>query len=289
MTEMLGRLGHNLGYDVDWVFGMKTEPDFAEKQRQAWEHVKQAIDRGIPCYGWELELPEFYVVYGYEDGESGSAAGYYYSGAGCDEGKGPKPWQEVGDTEIGIVEMYSVAPGAPADDVTTVKEALAFALEHAKNPEKWILPKYRAGLAGYDYWIAAVESRSADGFGMAYNAAVWNECRGFAVGFLKEAKSRLADQAAGKLDEAVTSFDDAIGHYSVVAENLQRVEDQFPFHGLEPEHIKDPERLSVATACLKAARNAEAAGIGALEKIVDKLRMQTSSSWIGRPMIPVSE
>ena len=266
MTEMLGRLGANLGYVVDCTFGMKSEPDFVEKQRGAWEHVNRAIDQGMPCYGWELEIPEFYVVQGYVDGEGddGRLAGYFYSGPGCDEGKGPKPWQELGDTGIGIVEMYSVTPGEPADDATAVKEALSFALEYAENPEKWILPNYRAGLAGYDNWINAVESGTADGFGMAYNAGVWNECRGYAVAFLKEARERL--------DQPAAALDTAIEHYSVVAQNLQMVEDTFPFHGMEPGHIKDSERLRVAAACLKAARDAEANGLVALERIVNALQ-----------------
>lgn len=263
MTEMLGMLGRNLGYDVDCAFGMKTEPGFTEKQKHAWEHVKKAIDQGVPCYGWELEIPEFYVVYGYDDGDDGTVAGYYYAGPGCDEGKGPKPWQEYGDTGIGIVEMYSVTPGEPAADAKAVKEALAFALEHAENPEKWIFPKYRAGLAGYDNWIQALETGVEDGFGMAYNAAVWNECRGFAVPFLKEAK--------GRLDQSAAPFDDAIGQYAVVAQNLQTVADTFPFHGLEPEHIKDQGRRDVALESLRAARDAEELGLEALSKIVNAL------------------
>jgi hypothetical protein len=68
-----------------------------------------------------------------------------------------------------------------------VKEALAFALEHATSPAKWIFPKYKAGLDGYDTWTRALESGNADGQGTAYNAAVWTECQGYAVLFLREA------------------------------------------------------------------------------------------------------
>lgn len=257
MTAMLGELGTNLGYVVDCVFGRKSEPGFAEKQQYAWKFAKQAIDQGLPCYGWELEMPEFYVVYGYDE------RGYLYSGPGCDEGKGPKPWREFGDTEIGIVEMYSVAPGEPADDAKTVRDALSFALEFAENPDKWILPNYRAGLAGYDNWINALETGSADGFGMAYNAAVWNECRALAPVFLEEAKVRLDQHAA--------LFAEAKQHYDVVAQNMQTVTDTFPFDGLDPTHIKDPSRCESAVAALKAAREAEALGLEVLTCIVNVL------------------
>jgi hypothetical protein len=256
--EKLFKLGRNLGYVTEGVVGPKSEPDFGEKQKLAWEHVQQAIDRGLPCFGWELDIPEFYVVYGYDH------EGYYFSGPDCDEGKGPKPWHELGETEIGFLEMYSVDWGTPADDATTVKEALAFALEHADNPPRWIFPDFKAGLAGYDNWITALRDDKADGFSMAYNAAVWNECRGYAVPFLKEAKARLDGQSGAV-------FGEAIGHYTVVAQNLQTVADTYPFHGLEPEHIKDPGRQKVALASLKAARGAEASGLEALSRLVSHL------------------
>jgi hypothetical protein len=255
---MLFRLGKNIGYETDGVFGMKTADDFAEKQKLAWEHAKAAIDQGLPCYGWELDIPEYYVVYGYDD------TGYYFFGPGCGEGKGPKSWQELGDTGIGVLEMYSVKPGEMADDVQTVKEALAFALEHATSPSKWIFPRYKAGLTGYDNWIRALESGTADGFGMAYNTAVWAECRGYAVLFLQEAKERLKGHG-----EAL--FDEAIERYQVVHENLQRVAEAFPFLGMEPEHIKDQARIRTALDALRTARNAEAGGLEALQRVVNEL------------------
>ena len=258
-TERLFTLGKNIGYEVDGVFAMKSADDFAEKQELAWEHAQSAIDNGLPCYGWELDIPEYYVVYGYDEG-----AGYYFSGPGCDEGRGPKPWQELGNTEIGVIEMYSVKPGQAADDVQTVKEALAFAVEHATSPAKWIFPKYKAGLAGYDNWIRALEGGTADGFGMAYNAAVWAECRGYAVLFLQEAKERLEGRAAA-------AFDEAIERYQVVHENLQTVTEAFPFHGMEPGHIKDQVRIRMALQALRTARDAEAGGLEMLRRIVNEL------------------
>lgn len=205
-TEMLFKLGRNLGYNTDGVFSRKSQHDFALKQRAAWDHTKRAIDNGNPCYGWELEYPDFYVVNGYDD------VGYYYSGPLSDEGKGPRPWQELGDTAIGVIEMYSVEPGEASNDTKTVKDALCFALEHSTSPGKWISANYRAGISGYDAWINAVRTDIADSGGMAYNATVWSECRTHAVGFLEEAQDRLSNYAS--------LFDEAIEHYKIVAENL---------------------------------------------------------------------
>ena len=263
-TEMLPILGKNIGYTIDGVLGLKSHDDFAEKKRLAWEKTKQAINEGFPCYGWELDIPEFYVVHGYDD------IGYYYSGPLCDNGKGPKPWNELGNSQIGLVEMYSIRLGQAADDIKTIKESLQFALEHSESPAKWIYPNYKSGLAGFDTWIQALENGKAIGFGMAYNAAVWSECRGFAVGFLREAKKRV-----GKLDSL---FDGAVGYYETVAQNLKKVSEMFPFPPpgwkittSETDEIKDKKRCQAAINHISEARKAEEKGLDSLRRIVAEL------------------
>ena len=244
-------LSRNLGYDIDTVAGGKQDGDFGDRQKEAWDMVRKSIDQGMPCYGWELEIPEFYVIAGYDD------TGYYYSGPNCDLGKGPKPWQELGDTGIGVIEVHSVRPGQAADDTKTVKEALEFALEHAS--EKGVFPNYRAGLAGYDLWIETVADGAADGHGMAYNTAAWAECRGFGARFLREAKGRLNGDVGVLLE-------DAAKQYGMVFQHLQRVADSFPFP--PGNEINDDERCNKAVVHLRNARDNEEAGLELLEKIV---------------------
>jgi len=264
-TMKLFELGRNLGYRLDGVFGTKQQDGLREIQERAWAHVRQAIDQGQPCYGWELEIPEFYVVYGYDDGGA-ATAGYYYSGPGCDEGKGPKPWQELGDTGIGVVELYSVWPEETADDATTVKQALTFALQHATSPEEWIFPGYRAGLEGYDNWIRALQAGKASDMGMRYNTGVWLECRKNAVGFLQEAKERLPGRADAE-------FSRALAHYTAVAESLGQVAEIYPWiwKASDEDVLPVNDQNRAAVEALQAARAAEAAGLRALASILQAL------------------
>jgi len=261
-TGPMTALFAHVGAQVEVIFAHKSQENFAEVQELTWSKVRAAIDEGLPCYGWELEIPEFYVITGYDN------VGYIYRGPGCCDGKGPTPWRKLGDTGIGVVWVMIVKPGTAADDAATVKAALEFAPKHAENPKEWIFPKYRAGPAGFDLWIKALRDGTADGFGTAYNAAVWAECRHFAVGFLKEAKARLGGRAAAH-------FDDAIARYEVVAKNLAEVAETFPFLNVSDEqkkaNVKDETRLKKAVACLEAARQAEAEGLKALAKIVAEL------------------
>jgi hypothetical protein len=251
---MLYKLGENVGYRIDEVVAHKSQESFADKQKEAWDLVRRSIDEGIPCYGWELEIPEFYVVLGYDD------IGYHYSGPLCDLGRGPKPWQELGDTEIGVIEIFSVRPGQAADDAKTVKEALEFALEHAG--QKWVHSNYQAGIAGFDRWIEAVENGTADEHGMAYNTAVWAECRGFGAQFLREASGCLNGEVSVLLEQASEQ-------YGRVFQHLQIVADLFPFP--PGNEIDDEERRNKAAVHLRNARDSEETGLELLEKITRAL------------------
>ena len=261
-TGIIHKLGKNVGYEVECILGFKQNGDFQEKQQLAWDAIRQAIDNGLPCFGWELDVPEYYVIYGYDD------VGYHFKGPGCDEGKGPYPWEKLGDTGIGVTEAYVVKSGTPADDAQTVKEALHFAIEASRSPEDYIHPGYKAGLPGYDLWLSAFAEKKAEGFGTSYNAAVWSECRTLAAEFLREAKSRL-DGNAG------SSFDAAIASYATVAQNLQIVAETFPFLSTSDEqkdaNVKDPKCVEKAVACLQEARRAEAAGLESLKQIIAEL------------------
>jgi hypothetical protein len=261
-TEKLFELGENLGYRSERVCGHKSQVDLAELQKTAWEAARSAVDDGLPCYGWELDLPEYYVVQGYDD------AAYHFSGPLCGPGKGAKPWRELGDTEIGWLEMCTVHPGNAADDTTVVREALAFAVETASEPTKWNTGPYRMGLEAYDLWIGAMEAGRAHGLGTAYNAQVWAECRGFAVQFLDEAAQRLGERCVEELVEAWR-------HYGAVADAHAAVGRLFPFAGVSDEereaNVRDDRRRQECIEHLRDARAAEEAGLQILERIAEAL------------------
>lgn len=100
-------------------------------REKAWAHVRSSLKSNLPCYGWELVVPAFNVIFGYVND------GYYVSGPSCAEGEGPVPWRELGDTGIGVVQVRSVKSHAPAGDRKSVREALAFACDFSQNCKSW--------------------------------------------------------------------------------------------------------------------------------------------------------
>ncbi len=251
-------MGYNAGYRLESVTAHRAADNLAEPRRRAWDLVRRALDENVPCFGWEMAIPEYYVINGYDD------KGYYFAGPDAHEATMPKPWQSLSEGEIGWLEVHAVRLTEPADAATTVREALTYAVQFARDPSRWQVDGYQAGLAAYDAWIHALEQTKVDGFGLAYNAAVWHECRGMAVGFLREARQRLPVDDNHSLDEAISA-------YEQVAKGLAAVEQIFPFHERQDEHVRDQARLNAAIDGLRTARDAERRGVAALDATASAL------------------
>ncbi len=159
--------------------------------------------------------------------------------------------------------MLSIRQRQPADDATTVREALEYALVHAAPGNRWAYPNYQTGLAGYDTWIDTVTRNRASLFGMSYNAAVWAECRDMGLKFLEEVKQRMNGQLAPLLDEAIEN-------YTPVAENPKALVDMFPL--TNDMAIIDGGRRDKSLEHLKRAREAEEKGLESLKEIVAALK-----------------
>jgi hypothetical protein len=258
-------LGRNLGYVIDgfWAWKPDAEESFPDKQREAWEFVRGNIDRGVPCFGFELKAyyGGFWVIYGYDDGTGDEPAGYYYSG--WEEG-GPLPWDKLGDQFIPLLEVRSVQLCEPAQNVKVVKDGLVLALKHAQNPPEWIDERAQAGPAAWAYWAEALESGEAKRDHHTYNAQLWLECREMAVEFCAEAKERLP----GRCDAA---FDQATDRYTAVCERLKVLIELHPPRE-KPNWGPDSTFSSAeAAAVVREAGDADTEGLACLRQIVDAL------------------
>ncbi|MBN2048037.1 MAG: hypothetical protein JW750_09355 [Anaerolineaceae bacterium] len=256
-SMMLLELAANLGLKVSGVFGLHDpEADSNSVQAEAWRFVRSAIDQGLPCYGWELDIAEFYVIHGYDED------GYLYrtfDGSVC---KVSKPWQDLGHSDIQIVEVYRVCPGVKQADEVILRAALEQALAHASGSDEMILPGYASGLAAYDQWIEALRAGRAAAMGNAYNAAVWAECRRYAVAYLEWVRPRVSQAWKKPLKQAIHD-------YQAVAEQLKQVSVLYPFEpGLRLEPVAVDERSEQAALAVHAARQAEAQALDAIMELV---------------------
>jgi len=255
-SHMLPKLASNIGLKFDGVFGFKPKTgDLTELQTKTWERTREYIDRGIPGYSWDLVVPEYYIVKGYDN------SGYLFSGPAPDESHKNKsyPWDKLGEREILILEMHWVDKKDKADKRATIKEALEFAVEHATT-RIYLFDDYESGLDAFDIWIDTLRKGEALYNGMSYNTAAWYECRHNAVIFLKEVEHILAGSCQHELSTAIDA-------YSEVESHLSTLHKEFPFSFSE-EFIKDSEKIAKGCDILKGAKDAEASAIGSLKGLI---------------------
>jgi hypothetical protein len=266
-SETLFDLAPNLGFVRDGVKhdpgrGEPTAPDiFTPKQREAWEFAQGKIDRGIPCYGWELwHIPMYYVIDGYDEGTDDQPPSFHYIWG---EKSGLCPWDKIGTFDVRHVAVHSIELCDPAPDEQVVRKALTAVLERVERPDGWASgPRYTTGLPGYSVWADALEQGAAILDGAAYINRVWLEAREMAVAFLREAQDRLPIHSRAPLREAEA-------HYAVVRDKL---------HALSRMH---PERRETdwqstftspaGAALVREAAAAERKGVASLSKVVASL------------------
>ena len=132
-------LVRNLGYDIDCTFGWVDDPDFAETQAKAWDHIRSAIDLGHPCFGFNIVMPpQYQVIIGYDSKG-------YYSELAPDQAV---PWRDV-KAFPGDLAMCSVTVGEPKDDRAIVLGAFERVLElDGMGNENW-------GPGAYGRWLSS--------------------------------------------------------------------------------------------------------------------------------------
>ena len=259
-ADTFTQLAENIGCSIEGVFAFNTDADFVAKQDLAWERARRAIDEGFPVYAWEAAEAEFQIINGYDD------KGYICEGAGS----GHKPWNELGNSDVGVLALYTVRPADPPEPPVAIKRALEFAVGYDRARRSRKTPfatglEYKRGAAAYDTWIRALRSGKPTGFGVAYNAAVWAECRRFAGAFLKEAR-RLADPELG------SAFGDAVKHFRAASKSLTNIAEAFPLDdGPYDERVQDRDRIQMVVDWLGEARDAEIEAMKVLGKIVSAL------------------
>ena len=263
-TASLYGLYPNLGFRRDGPvhdpgMGDDASPEvFLQKQREAWDFVRARLDRGIPCYGWELSyVPSYYVIVGYDD------VGYYYSG--WKEG-GPCPWDRMGTYDVRIVAVHSIERCPAAADDVVIRDALTSVLERVERTDGWAAsPRYRTGLPAYEMWAQALETGRANLDGHGYINHFWLECREMAVEFLHEAKSRLG----GRCDAA---FDGAAEHYALVRDRLRDLLEMHPERAEREANWTTTFQSPAGAALVRQAAQAEKRGVACLRRIVEALQ-----------------
>jgi len=240
----------------------RKKRELAQTLPEALELIHHSIDRGHPVLAWDLFIPEFGLIYGYDDEKR-----QFYAADNCGHDK-TLAYEDLGRGLVEDLFVLSIREALPTDERTMLTQAIQAALDHyrgsAHNPCTAI-----HGLPAYTAWQEAYQQGGIEPNGNAYTTAVAHDARRYAALFWAEIADTWTDSAFDiirpDIREAAVRYEKIAGHFA----ELCRI---FPFPaGGEPNH---PEYSQQAIAILRAIEKEEQEAVRLLEKMLETLTVK---------------
>ncbi len=216
-----------------------------EARELIWQRTVEGIDAGRPAVLWDVIYPEFYLAYGYDPERDE----YFVQGPAAERVSGRVSSQRLG-LHTGKVWALFPAPHEPSNREAARDLALRGAISWHHWPNEGD-SEWTFGGNAWDVWIVAMneEELAHASDALSYNHFVYAECRRHAAAF-------LASQGA--------EFAEAADAYRRVAAALDALCTAWPF----PSPVPALSVRRELAGCLAEARDAENAGIRALQAVM---------------------
>ncbi|APO42905.1 hypothetical protein BS614_01660 [Paenibacillus xylanexedens] len=226
---------------------------------QALSLIRYAIHRGIPAVVWDLNIPEFGLIYGYDDAarilygtdfiKSGTIA-YDHVGRGVNQ----EVFVLVAESDGMIREM-------------NLRAALTATLAHYLGEDPYTLPNTVSGVAAYAVWREALQYRRVEPNGHAYNIAVLWDARRYASEFFKELSLKWASIAS--YSSLIPFCLQAEELYRNMSQKLNTLAELFPFPdgGLPNEKLHADQAISI----LLEVEELERAAVVAIKALLEEM------------------
>ena len=198
-------LYRNSGRTLELVTSARDRRDFPKRRERALKQIRKSIDRGRPAIVYDIHIPEFGLVSGYDDRARTLTVSSLMSaqyGETLPESRWPVP--ERGEP----LAVLLIGDRARVDPTRALREALRFAVEHAEQGEPGDPTGATHGLAALGRWAEAFERGAPiDASGNARLVQTVQTARRDAARFLRETASTLRDPVTSTLNEAAAVYD----------------------------------------------------------------------------------
>ncbi|WP_308443032.1 RNA polymerase sigma factor [Xylanibacillus composti] len=234
----------------------KEKRPIQEKLPAALDLIHRSIDRGIPVLSWDLFIPEFGVIYGYDDEQR------ILTAMACMQDD-KLPYDHLGRGTLEELFILALEERTEKDLRSMFRDALMMILDHYHGIES---PTDRGerGLRAYDVWIDAFHGGKIEPNGNAYNMEVVQDARRLAAEFLREICAKWqGDGESYKRMRALSA--EAAQVYQQMSEELQELVVLFPFPaGGDPNSVVNLER---AVKVLQSVKALEEQAVSLLEQM----------------------
>jgi hypothetical protein len=197
----------NTGRAFDLIDCATTAPDYPEQRAAALARIRAAIDRDRPVPAYDLHLPEWGIIHGYDDRSRALVVSTLMSGQYGNvlaEERWPAPERP---SRLVVLLTGDRTRPEPRQAVT---DALAFAVRYAEAGDPNDPTAATHGLAAFARWRSALtESAPLDAAGHARTIVTVETARRDAARFLREATRFVTTPAATALEAAAAAYDAA--------------------------------------------------------------------------------
>jgi hypothetical protein len=244
-----------VGFDCKYISRMWNEESLeVERREEAHREIVKAVDAGIPPIVWDISVPEWCLIIGYDDEEQA----YEFL---CVTGKtGRQPYEKLGRNEIPILSV--TIPGVPngLEKEDRIRTILQTAVDHARQREWEERPQYQDGLPAFEVWAKLMEPKrfaemmekhGKNPLPPWYYASTYVSMRYYAWRFLKSLE--------------VDDLTPAVETYRKVFESLKAV-----YEPVKDMKIPDNRQLSNMSAAIRQAGEYETEGVKILESYIQK-------------------
>jgi hypothetical protein len=245
--SLLPRGVENAGWSVDYHSRLWHEESVAEERRKAAHAaIVKALNAGRVPVCWDIGVPEWGVITGYDDEAQEYAAIAVYGGPA------PLKYDQLGRRDLPIMSVTIIEGRNSIDRREAVVNSLKTAVKHAGQGEWLERPAYQDGLPAYETWANALEKLAEGGEQnmLSYYAGTYLAARHYAKRYL-----RLAAEMLGGAQQLV----DAANFYAEVEQRLTEV---WKILGQDGQRSADELRK-----CAELLRAAKASEQKAIEQI----------------------
>jgi hypothetical protein len=198
------RLYRNTGRTIDVRTATTAQRDYPKRRARALRDIQRTIKRGRPAIAYDIHLPEYGIIHGFDDRArilyvSSLMSGQY--GEALPESRWPVP------ERTGRMIVLLVGDRGRYDPARARHDALRFALDYAANGDPGDPTGATHGLAAFVRWRAAFErGLPIDPAGNARLIQTVQTARRDAARFLREVAAGEPHRGPALLD-AATAYD----------------------------------------------------------------------------------